>query len=260
MWGESIFATDLSGVESVSMAGISLMLQLCVESWGIQQMVSLITSVHIQDRLSPCTVGAQPVYYYGPDENNAIVIENVNCYWDESRLRNCPYSNHSLSVPSSCQSGGGTGVRCKAINNIEFSATVNNSVLVTWEYNNITSHQPSSFNVRCNGQRHYNIIISVSNGTSRLSDIVGDLLPNASYDCCVLAKYERPGRTEINCASIRSEDLLPPTTISDTNMTATVVGTVLGCVIVILLVLLVVCGGALFQLLRSRTSSEVPKR
>ena len=201
------------------------------------------------------------MYYYFPDENNAsIVIEKVNCYWDESRLRDCLYSNHSLSVPRSCPSGGGAGVRCKAINNIQFNATVNNSVLVTWEYNNSTSHQPTSFNIRCNGRRHY---ISVSNGTSRVSDIVGDLLPNTSYDCCVSANYARPSRTEISCTSIRSEDLLPPTTISDSNMTATVVvGAVLGCVIVILLVLLAVCGGALFHLLQSRTSSdsEVPKR
>ena len=80
--------------------------------------------------------------------------------------------------------------------------------MVTWEYNS-TSHQPSSFDVRCNGRRHYNII-SVSNGTFRVN--VGDLLPNASYDCCVSAKYTRPGgsiiTTEIRCASIRSEDLL----------------------------------------------------
>ena len=41
MWGESIFAMDLSGVESVVMAGIILMLQLCVESWGLQLMVNL---------------------------------------------------------------------------------------------------------------------------------------------------------------------------------------------------------------------------
>ena len=98
----------------------------------------------------------------------------------------------------------------------------------------------------------------MSNGTR---DIVGDLLPNASYDCCVSAKYTQPlgtVTTDIRCASIRSEDLLPPTTISGTNnMTATVVGAVLGCVIVILLVLLAVCGGAL---LRSRTSPEAPKK
>ena len=161
----------------------------------------------------------------------------------------------------SCQRAG---VRCKIIKNINFS-TVNNTVMVTWKYNS-TSHQPSSFDVRCNGQQHYNNIISVSNGTSRVSDIVGDLLPNTFYDCCVSAKYTRPGgsiiTTEIRCASIRSEDLLTPTNISDTNMTTTitVVGAVLGCIIVILLVLLAVCGGALFHLLRSRASSEVPKR
>ena len=104
------------------------------------------------------------------------MIENVNCSWDEPRLRDCPYS-----LPHSCQSGGVAGVRCRVIKNINF-ATVSNSVLVTWEYSNITSRQPSSFDVRCNEQRHYNNYdISVSNGTSRLSDIVGDLLPNASY-------------------------------------------------------------------------------
>ena len=183
------------------------------------------------------------------------MIENViNCSWDELRLRDCFYSNHTIS--HSCQNRGVAGVRCKVIRNIEFAA-VNNSVLVTWEYNNITSHQPSSFDIRCNGQRRYNNVISKNNGTSRISDIVGDLLPNTSYDCCVSTKYARPSSTEINCASIRSEDLLPPTTISDTNMTATVVGAVLGCIIVILLVLLAVCGGAL---LRSRTSPEAPKR
>ena len=98
-------------------------------------------------------------------------------------------------------------------------------------------------------------------GTSRLSGIVGDLLPNASYDCCVSAKYARPRRTEIRCASIRSEDLLTPTDtfiISDTcAATIIIVGAVLGCIIVILLALLAVCGGAL---LRSRTSPEAPKR
>ena len=185
------------------------------------------------------------------------MIENVNCSWDELRLRDCPYSNHTIS--HSCQDGRVAGVRCMVIRNIEFSI-VNNSVLVTWEYNNIiTSHQPSSFDVHCNGRRRYNNVISVINGTSRVSDIVGDLLPNTSYDCCVLAKYTLFSRTEIRCASIKSEDLLPPTTISDTNnITATVVvSAVLGCIIVILLVLLLVCGGAL---LRSRTSPEAPKR
>ena len=191
------------------------------------------------------------------------MIENINCSWDELRLRDCPYSNCTIS--HSCQSVTIAGVRCKAIKNINF-ATVNNSVLVTWEYNNNTSRQPSSFDVRCNGQRHYNNVISVSNGTSRFSDIVGGLLPNIHYDCCVSAKYIRSHgsdiiTTEISCVSSKSEDLLPPTTIGDTNnMTATVVGAVLGCIIVILLVLLSVCGGALFHLVRSRTSSEVPKR
>ena len=202
------------------------------------------------------------------------MIENVNCSWDESRLRDCPYSNHTISSHG-CQSGGIAGIRCKVMRNIEFSATVNNFVLVTWEYSNSTSHQPSSFDVRCNGQRHYNNVIPVNNEISRVSDIVGHLLPNASYDCCVLAKYKRPSSTEIRCISISSEDLLTPTTITDANMLATVtvtvanisdsdvttvVGAVLGCIIVILLVLLVACGGALFHLLRSRTSPEVPKR
>jgi hypothetical protein len=52
MWGKSIFAMDLNGVESVKMAGIILMLQLCVESWGMQQMVSFYNhpiSVHLHD-------------------------------------------------------------------------------------------------------------------------------------------------------------------------------------------------------------------
>ena len=93
---------------------------------------------------------------------------------------------------------------------------------------------------------------------------VGELLPNTSYDCCVSANYARPSRTEISCASIRSEDLLTPTDtcimmISDTNMITTVVSAVLGCIIVILLA---VCGGGLFHLLRSRTSKSgvAPKR
>ena len=112
------------------------------------------------------------------DDPIIIVIENVNCSWDEPRLRDCPYS-----ILHSCQYGQVAGIRCRIIKNINF-ATINNSVLVTWEYNNNTSHQPSSFDVRCNGQRHYNNYdISVSNGASRLRDIVGDLLPNASYDC-----------------------------------------------------------------------------
>ena len=163
------------------------------------------------------------------------MIENVNCSWDEPRLRDCPYSNHTMT--HSCQSGRVAGVRCKVIRNIEFS-TVNNSVLVTWEYSNNTSHQPSSFLVRCNGYEHY--INSVSNGTSRVSDIVGHLLSHTSYDCCVSANHKRRTSsiitTDIRCASIRSEDLLTPTTISDTNSmitTVTVVGAVLGCVIVI---------------------------
>ena len=51
MWGESIFVMDLNGVQSVVMAGIILMLQLCVESWDMQQMVSLYyTKVHVQDK------------------------------------------------------------------------------------------------------------------------------------------------------------------------------------------------------------------
>ena len=174
-------------------------------------------------------------------------------------MRDCPYSNYTMT--RSCRSGGVAGVRCRIIKSIDF-ATVSNSVLVTWKYNNITSRQPSSFDVRCNGQQRYNNIISVSNGTSRVN--VGELLPNVSYDCCVSANYARNiVTTEIRCASIRFEDLLTSTDtfiISGTsaNMTVTiVVGAVLGCVIVILLVLLSVCGGAL---LRSRTSPEAPKR
>ena len=50
------------------------------------------------------------------------MIENINCYWDELRLGDCPYSNHTLS--HSCQSGRVAGVRCKVIRNTEFS-TVN---------------------------------------------------------------------------------------------------------------------------------------
>ena len=209
--------------------------------------------------LSLCIAGAQP-QYYNSNENDTILINNIDCSSDEPRLRDCTYSNYTMT--KTC--GGVAGVRCRVIKSIDF-ATVNNSVLVTWKYNNSISHPPSSFDVHCNGQRHYNNYdVSVSNGTSRFSDIVGDLLPNVSYDCCVSAIYARPSgtiTTELRCASIKSEDLLPPTTISDTNnMTATVVGAVLGCVIVILLVLLAVCGGALFHLVRSRTSSEVPKR
>ena len=173
-------------------------------------------------------------------------------------MRDCPYSNYTKT--NSCQSGGVAGVRCRVIKSIDF-AIDSNSVLVTWEYNNITSRQPSSFDVRCNGQRRYNNVISVSKGTSRVN--VGELLPNVSYDCCVSANYVRNiVTTDIRCASIRSEDLLTPNDmfiISGTcaNKTATVVGAVLGCVIIILLVLLSVCGGAL---LRSRTSPEAPKR
>ena len=255
MGGKSIFVMDLSGVQSVLMAGISLTLQLCVESWGTQPMVSQAqftfkTSNYYHLALY---IGAQPIYY-SPDANNAIVIENVNCSWDELRLRDCPYySNHTISH-TSCQSGGVAGVRCKIIRNIGFS-TVNNSVLVTWEYNNIISHQLSSFDIRCNG---HNSIISVSNGTSRVS--VGHLLPNASYDCCVSVNYARTTFTELRCASIRSEDLLTSTdtfiisgTCANMMVTVYIVGAVLGCVIVILLVLLAVCGGAL---LRSRTSES----
>jgi hypothetical protein len=47
MWDESIFATDLNGVQSVSVAGIILTLQLCVESLGMQQMVSLYNNIII---------------------------------------------------------------------------------------------------------------------------------------------------------------------------------------------------------------------
>jgi hypothetical protein len=209
----------------------------------------------------PCTSGAQPIYYGGFDAKlNDVVIENVNCSWDEPRLRDCSYSNYTI-LSHSCRRGVRAGVRCMVIKNINF-ATVNNSVLITWEY---TSHQLSSFDVRCNGQRQYTNTISVSNGISRVSDTVGDLLPNASYDCCVSAEYG-PNIiiTEIRCASIRSEELLSSFIISDTcvdmKATVTVVGAVLGCIIVILLVLLAVCGGALFHLLRSRTSGVVPKR
>jgi hypothetical protein len=219
--------------------------------------------------LLPCIAGAQP-QYYSSNENDTIVIENVNCSWDEPRLRDCSYFNYTL--PHGDPKCGKAGVRCKVIKNINF-ATANNYVLITWEYNN-TLHQPSLFDVRCNGQlRHYKNITSGSSGTFRVSYSVGDLLQNASYDCCVSARYAQTSSTtittEIRCASFRSEDLLTPTDtistfniISDTDMTATVtvVGAVLGCIIFILLVLLAVCGGALFHLLRSRTSGAVNKR
>ena len=144
MKGKSIFAMDLTGVQSVVTAGIILMLQLRVESLGTQQMVSqaLFTFKINYYKSSPCTSGARPTYYI----SDVIVIENINCYLDEPRLRDCLYS-----ISLGCQNGGVAGFRCKVIKNIDF-ATVNNSVLVTWEYNNITSHQPSSFDVRRNGQ------------------------------------------------------------------------------------------------------------
>ena len=117
------------------------------------------------------------------------MIENVNCSWDELRLHDCLYSNYTMT--HSCQTGAIAGIRCRVIRNIEF-ATVNNSILVTWEYNNSTEYQPNSFDVHCNGQRRYDNIISVSN---EVSDIVGNLLPNVSYDCCVSANYARPTGT-----------------------------------------------------------------
>ena len=106
MWGESIFATDLNGVESVVMAGIILMLQLCVESWGIQQMVSLHQHSHsrqiilLLSKSSPYASGAQAMYYSSNINDPIIAIENVNCSWDELRLRDCPYS-----ISHSCPSG-----------------------------------------------------------------------------------------------------------------------------------------------------------
>ena len=211
----------------------------------------------------PHTIGAQSIYY-GNDVKDTIVIEDVNCYWDEPRLRDCPYSNYTLSVPNSCQRGGGAGVRCRVIKNIYFSAAmINNSVLITWEYSNSKSRRPSSFDVHCfSEQQRYNASLSASSGTSRLS--VGSFLPNTSYNCCVSAKYESI-TSEIRCVSIRSEDLLASTETfisSDTNTRTTVIiiGAVLGCITVILLLLLAVCGVALLYLLRSRTTVMVPKR
>ena len=189
------------------------------------------------------------------------MIENVNCYSDESRLHDCAYS-----MPNSCPSGGGAGVHCRVIKNIYFNvAMINNSVLITWEYSNSKSHRPSSFDVHCfmiSERRRYFVSLSASNGTSRLS--VGSFLPNTSYNCCVSAKYESI-TSEIRCVSIRSEDLLASTETfisSDTNTRTTVIiiGAVLGCITVILLLLLAVCGGALLYLLRTRTSGVVPKR
>ena len=49
MWAESIFVMDLSGIQSVVMAGIILTLLLCVESWDIQQMVSPYNIIKIKN-------------------------------------------------------------------------------------------------------------------------------------------------------------------------------------------------------------------
>ena len=125
MWGESIFAMDLNGVQSVLMAGITLMLQLCVESWGIQLMVSdpnfIFTFKRFKIYYHACPSGAQPIYY-SSNVNDPVVIKNVNCYWDELRLRECPYSNYTVSHSDS--SGRGAGVRCKVIKKINFATTI----------------------------------------------------------------------------------------------------------------------------------------
>ena len=205
-------------------------------------------------------IGALPDYY---DYNGDVVIQNVDCYSTELRLRDCAYSMYNNSQKP-CSYGGGAGVRCRIIKNINVGAQVNNSVLITWEYS--TSYHQSLFDVHCfSGQRHYKNIIPMSNGTSQLRVSVGDLLPNASYDCCVSVNY---AYYEIRCASIRSEDLSPPannsemviSTCSNTNMKVAIiyiVGAVLGCIIIILLLVLAVCGGAL---LRSRSSGVAHRR
>ena len=181
------------------------------------------------------------------------MIQNVNCHSTELRLQDCDY--HSSKFRTYCRHVG--GVRCRAFKNINI-ITITNSVFVTWEYYSILSHQPSSFDVHCINERN-SFTGSVSNGTFRVN--VGDLLPLASYNCCVSAKYGT-SIAEIACTSIRSEDLFAPRTemliSSDSNMRANIVGGALGFIIVILILLLVICAGALLYLLRSR--GVIPKR
>jgi hypothetical protein len=59
MRDKSIFVTDLNGVESVSMVGIILTLQLCVESLGMRQMVSLYSYTNV-----PIIILALANYYH----------------------------------------------------------------------------------------------------------------------------------------------------------------------------------------------------
>ena len=103
------------------------------------------------------------------------MIEDVNCYWDEPRLRDCPYSNYTM--PYSCQCVGGAGIRCRVIKNINI-VMIKNSVLITC---NSKSRWPSSFSVHYFSEQrlsHYTASLSVSNGTSKLS--VGSFFPNTS--------------------------------------------------------------------------------
>ena len=135
-------------------------------------------------------IGARD-FHYDYDEN--IVIKDMNCHSTEQRLRDCDYSNYTMS--DICEHGGGAGVRCRAFKNVNV-ATVNipyntmHSVVVTWEYyrHNNTLPYPTSFQVQCSSEQHYVYTnLSVNNETFRIS--IGGLLPFTSYNCCVSAIY-----------------------------------------------------------------------
>ena len=215
-------------------------------------------------------IGAR-AFHYGNDE--IIVIKDVNCDSTEQRLRDCAYSNYTMSDTRTCTRGGcAAGVKCRAFTNVlnvDIPYNTMHSVVVTWEYyrHNDTLPHLTSFQIQCSSEQHYVYTeLSVNNETYRIS--IGGLLPFTSYNCCVSAiyylhSYHNIIITDTQCTSIENATVTSavPTEAfinSDSNMRANIIGGVLGFIIVILVLLLAICGGALLYLLRSR--GVIPKR
>ena len=229
-------------------------------------------------------------------------MDNVYCDPDDELLLDC---FHNGLFRHNCGHYDDVGVRCQVdfrLKNI--SATIISSVssigmvfpvLITWELQNKTLHEPYLFEVECFNEQH-KIVMSVSNKTFsvQLHGLLSSM--TTSYTCCVLALYRDDGHKRLcttvigtsrnlmttsirpfkmfTSSSTPSEILATDNNLNFSSSTASkilstdskgsacnTVGGVLGLIIAILLVLLSVCGVAIVYLLRPKCLKFViPKR
>ena len=225
-----------------------------------------------------------------------IVLDDVYCGSNDELLLDC---SHRGLFRHNCRHSRDVGVRCRIdfrLKNI--SATIMTStgmvfsVLITWELQNTTLHEPYQFEIECFNEQH-KIAMSVSNKTfsMQLHGLLSSMA--TSYTCCVLALYRGDGPKRL-CTKIQTSQNLMITSIQPSNVftgsstlseslttdsniinfnsstaakvlsnesACNTVGGVFGFIIAILLLLLVICAIIIVCLLRPKCLKiVVPKR